>query len=191
MWAREFRSTTKSPKQQRPLRTRRRSRLTPLLPIGKTWKTFLVDKLSCGPGWWMRAAAVCGRGNRSLTGRRRYSDYELRFRDGLENAFHDDSNEASRATLDRTLLMGLGYYPVRGKCYTPLPECRAVELGMRAGGAIWFQQLWKLHECLAKVLFVASSSSVNRSRTPNQFLGVPLHTIASNQLLVRPCPDLT
>lgn len=33
--------------------------------------------------------------------------YELLFRDGLENAFHSDSNEASRATLDRTLLMGL------------------------------------------------------------------------------------
>jgi hypothetical protein len=33
--------------------------------------------------------------------------YELLFRDGLENAFHGDSNEASRATLDRTLLMGL------------------------------------------------------------------------------------
>ncbi len=33
--------------------------------------------------------------------------YELLFRDGLENAFHGDSDEASRATLDRTLLMGL------------------------------------------------------------------------------------
>ncbi len=33
--------------------------------------------------------------------------YELLFRDGLQNAFHGDSNEASRATLDRTLLMGL------------------------------------------------------------------------------------
>lgn len=33
--------------------------------------------------------------------------YELLFRDGLENAFHGDTDEASRATLDRTLLMGL------------------------------------------------------------------------------------
>ena len=33
--------------------------------------------------------------------------YELLFRDGLENAFSGDSNEASRATLDRSLLMGL------------------------------------------------------------------------------------
>ncbi len=33
--------------------------------------------------------------------------YELLFRDGLENAFHGDSDEASRATLDRSLLMGL------------------------------------------------------------------------------------
>jgi EAL and modified HD-GYP domain-containing signal transduction protein len=33
--------------------------------------------------------------------------YELLFRDGLENAFHGDPDEASRATLDRTLLMGL------------------------------------------------------------------------------------
>jgi len=33
--------------------------------------------------------------------------YELLFRDGLENAFHGDADEASRATLDRTWLMGL------------------------------------------------------------------------------------
>lgn len=33
--------------------------------------------------------------------------YELLFRDGLENAFHGDVNEASRATLDSSLLMGL------------------------------------------------------------------------------------
>lgn len=33
--------------------------------------------------------------------------YELLFRDGLENAFHGDADEASRATLDRSLLMGL------------------------------------------------------------------------------------
>jgi EAL and modified HD-GYP domain-containing signal transduction protein len=33
--------------------------------------------------------------------------YELLFRDGLENAFHGDNDEASRATLDRSLLMGL------------------------------------------------------------------------------------
>jgi c-di-GMP-related signal transduction protein len=33
--------------------------------------------------------------------------YELLFRDGLENAFSGDINEASRATLDRSLLMGL------------------------------------------------------------------------------------
>lgn len=33
--------------------------------------------------------------------------YELLFRDGLENAFTGDSDEASRATLDRSLLMGL------------------------------------------------------------------------------------
>ncbi len=33
--------------------------------------------------------------------------YELLFRDGLENAFSGDSDEASRATLDRSLLMGL------------------------------------------------------------------------------------
>lgn len=33
--------------------------------------------------------------------------YELLFRDGLENAFHGDTDEASRATLDRTWLMGL------------------------------------------------------------------------------------
>ena len=33
--------------------------------------------------------------------------YELLFRDGIENAFHGDTDEASRATLDRTLLMGL------------------------------------------------------------------------------------
>lgn len=33
--------------------------------------------------------------------------YELLFRDGLENAFNGDNDEASRATLDRTLLMGL------------------------------------------------------------------------------------
>jgi c-di-GMP-related signal transduction protein len=33
--------------------------------------------------------------------------YELLFRGGLENAFHGDTDEASRATLDQTLLMGL------------------------------------------------------------------------------------
>ena len=33
--------------------------------------------------------------------------YELLFRDGLENAFTGDQDEASRATLDRSLLMGL------------------------------------------------------------------------------------
>jgi c-di-GMP-related signal transduction protein len=33
--------------------------------------------------------------------------YELLFRDGLENAFNGDCDEASRATLDRSLLMGL------------------------------------------------------------------------------------
>jgi len=33
--------------------------------------------------------------------------YELLFRDGLENAFRGDTDEASRATLDRSLLMGL------------------------------------------------------------------------------------
>ena len=33
--------------------------------------------------------------------------YELLFRDGLENAFHGDANEASRSTLDSSLLMGL------------------------------------------------------------------------------------
>ncbi len=33
--------------------------------------------------------------------------YELLFRDGLENAFSGDRDEASRATLDRSLLMGL------------------------------------------------------------------------------------
>jgi c-di-GMP-related signal transduction protein len=33
--------------------------------------------------------------------------YELLCCDGLENAFHGDTDEASRATLDRTLLMGL------------------------------------------------------------------------------------
>jgi EAL and modified HD-GYP domain-containing signal transduction protein len=33
--------------------------------------------------------------------------YELLFRDGLENAFGGDTDEASRATLDRSLLMGL------------------------------------------------------------------------------------
>jgi len=33
--------------------------------------------------------------------------YELLFRDGLENAFHGDTDEASRATLDRSLMMGL------------------------------------------------------------------------------------
>jgi len=33
--------------------------------------------------------------------------YELLFRDGLENAFTGDSDEASRATLDRSLIMGL------------------------------------------------------------------------------------
>ncbi len=33
--------------------------------------------------------------------------YELLFRDGLENAFSGDSDEASRAMLDRSLLMGL------------------------------------------------------------------------------------
>jgi len=33
--------------------------------------------------------------------------YELLFRDGLENCFNGDTDEASRATLDRSLLMGL------------------------------------------------------------------------------------
>lgn len=33
--------------------------------------------------------------------------YELLFRDGLENAFHGDADEASLATIDRSLLMGL------------------------------------------------------------------------------------
>jgi c-di-GMP-related signal transduction protein len=33
--------------------------------------------------------------------------YELLFRDGLENAFSGGTDEASRATLDRSLLMGL------------------------------------------------------------------------------------
>jgi c-di-GMP-related signal transduction protein len=33
--------------------------------------------------------------------------YELLFRDGMENAFAGDSDEASRATLDRSLVMGL------------------------------------------------------------------------------------
>jgi c-di-GMP-related signal transduction protein len=33
--------------------------------------------------------------------------YELLFRDGLENTFSGDTDEASRATLDRSLLMGL------------------------------------------------------------------------------------
>jgi c-di-GMP-related signal transduction protein len=33
--------------------------------------------------------------------------YELLFRDGLENTFTGDTDEASRATLDRSLLMGL------------------------------------------------------------------------------------
>ena len=33
--------------------------------------------------------------------------YELLFRNGLENAFHGDTDEASRATLDRSLLIGL------------------------------------------------------------------------------------
>ena len=33
--------------------------------------------------------------------------YELLFRDGLANAFSGDTDEASRATLDRSLLMGL------------------------------------------------------------------------------------
>src|SRR5271165_3560892 len=33
--------------------------------------------------------------------------YELLFRDGLVNAFSGDTNEASRATLDRSLLIGL------------------------------------------------------------------------------------
>jgi len=33
--------------------------------------------------------------------------YELLFRDGLENCFHGESDEASRATLDSSLLMGL------------------------------------------------------------------------------------
>lgn len=33
--------------------------------------------------------------------------YELLFRDGIENCFRGDSNEASRATLDSSLLMGL------------------------------------------------------------------------------------
>jgi c-di-GMP-related signal transduction protein len=33
--------------------------------------------------------------------------YELLFRDGVENAFHGDADQASRATLDRAFLMGL------------------------------------------------------------------------------------
>ena len=33
--------------------------------------------------------------------------YELLFRDGLENAFNGDTDEASRATVDNSLLMGL------------------------------------------------------------------------------------
>lgn len=33
--------------------------------------------------------------------------YELLFRDGLENAFNGDTDEATRATLDRSLIMGL------------------------------------------------------------------------------------
>jgi len=33
--------------------------------------------------------------------------YELLFRDGLENCFHGDCDEASRATLDNSRLMGL------------------------------------------------------------------------------------
>ncbi|HUA16312.1 MAG TPA: HDOD domain-containing protein [Verrucomicrobiae bacterium] len=33
--------------------------------------------------------------------------YELLFRDGLQNAFSGDTDEASRATLDRSLLMGI------------------------------------------------------------------------------------
>ena len=33
--------------------------------------------------------------------------YELLFRDGLVNAFSGDSDETSRATLDRSLIMGL------------------------------------------------------------------------------------
>ena len=33
--------------------------------------------------------------------------YELLFRDGIENCFHGDTDEASRATLDNSLLMGL------------------------------------------------------------------------------------
>ena len=33
--------------------------------------------------------------------------YELLFRNGVENAFHGDADEASRVTLDRSLLMGL------------------------------------------------------------------------------------
>lgn len=33
--------------------------------------------------------------------------YELLFRNGVENSFHGDADEASRATLDRSLLMGL------------------------------------------------------------------------------------
>jgi len=33
--------------------------------------------------------------------------YELLFRDGVENCFHGDKDEASRATLDNSLLMGL------------------------------------------------------------------------------------
>lgn len=32
--------------------------------------------------------------------------YELLFRDGIENCFHGDTDEASRATLDNSLLMG-------------------------------------------------------------------------------------
>jgi hypothetical protein len=51
----------------------------------------------------------CGmwRGNRSLTEKNEVFGYELLFRDGLANAFSGNRDEASRATLDRSLLVGL------------------------------------------------------------------------------------
>jgi c-di-GMP-related signal transduction protein len=42
-----------------------------------------------------------------VDGEEKVFGYELLFRDGLENAFSGDTDEASRATLDRSLLMGL------------------------------------------------------------------------------------
>jgi c-di-GMP phosphodiesterase len=42
-----------------------------------------------------------------LDGEEKVFGYELLFRDGMENAFAGDSDEASRATLDRSLVMGL------------------------------------------------------------------------------------